>query len=300
MPDIIFPYLEELINQIPKGKVTTFKIIAEYLGSEYAIKYIINNYKKCKYWYRVVNEKGIINNEIQKLFLINEGIEIKDNKVDLKKYLFKEFKIKEKILEKYRKIQEDIRNKIILEDKIEKIEIIGGVDISYSNDIANIVYVLFDKNLNFLDYKVFREEVDFPYIPTFLAFREGEPILKVMKNLDKPDILFVNGFGIAHPVRVGLATYIGVELNILTIGITKSLLYGKINNEIIFDENTGEKLGFVINKFGHKVYVSPGNLISLESSREISYKYWIKGRYPEPIRVADEISKKIKNYSLKA
>lgn len=295
--DKIFPYLNDLINQIPRGKITTFKILSEFLGSQYAIKYILDNYKRCKYWYRVVNEKGIIYDEKQKELLKSEGIEIENNIIlNMEKYLFKDFNIKERILEKYRNIQQELRNKIILEDKFEKIELIGGVDLSYDKDIGYIVYVLLDKNMNLLEYRVFKEEIDFPYIPTFLAFREGEPIIKTFNKIKKPDILFVNGFGIAHPVRLGLATYVGIKLNIPTIGITKSLLYGKIKEDKILDEkNENEILGYVIRKFGHQIYVSPGNNISLNTSKELSYNYWIKGIYPEPIRIADEISKKIKD-----
>jgi len=291
----LYKALEELICSIPKGKVTTFKILSDALGSKYAVKFILQNYKKLNCpWWRVVNEKGVVD-ELQKKILKEEGIEIINNRIiDLDKYLFKEFKIKEKPLEKLRKIQIELSKKVILKDCFEKLENIGGVDISYKNDIAKVVYVILDEKLNIKNKYVFIERVEFPYIPTFLAFREGEPIIKTFDRInERIDVLFVNGVGIAHPVRMGLATWIGVKLDIPTIGVTKSLLYGKIIEDKIIEEKTGEILGYVIRKFGREIYVSPGNKISLETSKRLSEMLWVRGKYPEPIRIADELSKKI-------
>jgi len=288
--------LEELICSIPKGKVTTFKVLAEALGSKYAIKFVLQNYRKIEGpWWRVVNERGIIKDPIQKKILKEEGIEINgDEIVGLERYLFKDFKIEDKPLEKLRRIQIEITKKLILYDDFDKLESIGGVDLSYKGDSAKVVYVVLDKNLSIKKKYVFIEKVNFPYIPSFLAFREGEPIIKTFDRIDEEiDILFVNGVGIAHPVRVGLATWVGYQLNIPTIGITKSLLYGKLVNDRIVDEKTKEVLGYVIRKFGREVYVSPGYRVSLNTSKQLSEKFWIRGRYPEPIRLADEISKKV-------
>jgi Deoxyinosine 3'endonuclease (endonuclease V) len=287
--------LSKLINSIPYGKVTTFKILSEYLGDKYSIKFIINYYKKLNGpWWRVVNSDGIINDKIQEELLKNEGIEIANDKiVNLEKYLFNNFNVKEKILLKYRKIQEELAKKIILEDNINDINLIGGVDLSYRDDIGYIVYVILDKNLELINKYIFKEKIEFPYIPSFLAFREGEPIIKTFNKIkEKIDILFVNGHGISHPFKMGLASYVGVKLNIPTIGITKKLLSGNVvDNKIIINN---EVRGYKIEKFGETIYSSPGNLISLEKTKELSEKCWIEGKYPEPIRLADIISKKIK------
>ncbi|MEM4511272.1 MAG: endonuclease V [Nanopusillaceae archaeon] len=287
-------FIKELINQIPEGKISTFKCISDALGSHYAIKYVASIYKKLECpWWRVVNESGIVNDNFQKKKLIEEGIEIINNKIDVKKYLFKDFKIKIKPLEYLRKIQIEMSKKISLNDEFEEIEYIGGVDIGYKNNVAKVVYVILDKNLILLKKYIFIEKIEFPYIPTFLSFREGEPIIKTFDKIDKIDILFVNGFGIAHPVKMGLASWIGVKLDIPTIGITKSLLYGKVVEDKIIDEKSNEILGYVIRKFNKKIYTSPGNKVSLKTCKELSERFWIKGNYPEPIRLADEISKKI-------
>ncbi|BBL45458.1 endonuclease V [Nanobdella aerobiophila] len=285
--------LKNLIDQIPKGYVSTFKILSYYLGSEYAVRFILNYYRNLNTnWWRLVNEKGIIYNEEQRKLLLNENINIVGNKVDLNKYLFKDFKVKERILEKYRNIQIQLANKIVLKD-IKKCNIIGGVDLSYKGDIAYVVYTIFDKDLNLLNSYIYQYNVDFPYIPSFLSFREGNPIINTFGNIkEKIDLLFVNGHGIIHPYKMGLASYIGVILNIPTIGVAKSLLYGKlISNNIYIDK---ELVGYKIIKFNRSIFVSPGNLITLENAKTISEKYWIRGAYPEPLRLADYISKKIK------
>ncbi len=296
----LYRTLEELLKQIPKRKVTTYKILAETLGSRFATKFVYFALKENKFenWWKVVNEKGEIKDEEQRKKILEEGIEIKNNKIiNLEKYLFKDFNIEEKPLKKLREIQRKLTEKIVLKDEFDKVEIIGGVDLSYKGNKGKVTFVLLDKDLKLIKYYVFEEEIDFPYIPTFLAFREGIPIVKNFDKIDpKPDILFVNGFGIAHPVKMGLATFVGVLLDIPTIGITKSLLTGKIINDKIILNN--ETVGYVLRKFGYTVYVSPGNKISLETSRELAEKTWVKGKYPEPIRLADELSKRAKSSSL--
>ncbi|MGB9674870.1 MAG: endonuclease V, partial [Nanopusillaceae archaeon] len=257
---------------------------------------IITYYKKLNCpWWRVVNENGTINDEIQREILIKEGIKIENNRIiNLEKFLFREFKVKEKILERYRNIQKELARKIILEDLKDEIKLLAGVDISYKGDTGYVVYVILDKNLKVINKYIFEETIEFPYIPTFLAFREGEAIIKTFNRIkEEIDILFVNGHGISHPTKMGLASYVGVVLNIPTIGIAKSLLYGKVLDDKIIIDN--EIRGYVLKKFGKSIYVSPGNLIRLETAKELSYKFWIKGSYPEPIRIADIISKKIRS-----
>jgi len=76
-----------------------------------------------------------------------------------------------------------LAKKIVLEDKINDINLIGGVDLSYKDDIGYIVYVILDKNLELINEYIFKEKVEFPYIPSFLAFREGEPIIKTFNKI---------------------------------------------------------------------------------------------------------------------
>lgn len=289
---ILLSYLEKIVNQIPKGKVTSYNEIAKALGDPFARKFVFQNIKKINGpWWRVINEKLEIK-DLDQFGKLSLEIDIDDLRKNPEKYFFKNFNIDFKPLEYLRKVQRDLVEKIILEDKFDKIEKIAGVDLSYKNDIGYVVVVYFNKELKVLEWFYKKVKVDFPYIPSFLAFREGPAVIKALENEELPDILFVNGHGISHPVNLGLATYVGVKLEIPTIGITKKILVGEIvGDKIIYNK---KHVGWVISKFGYKVYASPGNMISLNTTKKLSYDFWIKGKYPEPIRVADEISKKIK------
>ena len=276
IPDL-YKYLEDLVNQIPPGKVTTFKTLAHALGSKYATRFIAQTVKYLKApWWRVVNEKGEIRNLEQLIKLRQEGIEISNGRVNLQKHLFTNFVVKERPLEVLRNLQKKLSEKVIISDTFTELNTIGGVDLSYKKDLAVVVYVILDIDLNLLKTYVFREKVSFPYIPTFLSFREGEPILKTFDKIQKPDLLFVNGQGIAHPVRLGLASYVGVLLDIPTIGVTRKHLYGKIKGNKIYDDSN-RLIGFVLEKNGRKIFVSPGHKVSVSTAKKLSEKFWIKG-----------------------
>ncbi len=95
------------------------------------------------------------------------------------------------------------------------------------------------------------EQVIFPYIPTFLSFREGPAIMSAFEKLkNRPDILMVDGAGINHPRRAGIATHIGVALDVPTIGITKKRLCGSGEEPV----EVGEASPLLYDAFFHKVH----------------------------------------------
>lgn len=180
--------------------------------------------------------------------------------------------------------QRNISKRVTLK-KVEKMENIICTDVAYRKNRAISVAVLYD----LLEKKVKgiycdSIEVNFPYIPTFLSFREAPAILKVLKSVkEEYDIIVVDGQGLAHPRMAGLATFIGVLTNKPTIGIAKSFLYGEIKDDVIFVN--GVKVGI---KFG-KYYASIGSNIDFESLLELLKK--IDFKYPEGLEVADKVSK---------
>jgi len=145
------------------------------------------------------------------------------------------------------------------------------------------------------------EEVDFPYIPTFLSFREGPAIISAFRTLkNKPDLRMVDGCGINHPRRAGLATHVGVVLDVPTIGVTKRLLCGTVDepvrvgeyNLIILDDQyVGASL---LSKRGcNPIYIALGHRISLRTTIKI-VKHCLRGyKLPEPIRIAHEYAGKV-------
>ncbi len=203
---------------------------------------------------------------------------------------------KDKRLLNFRTIQRDIAEKISLEDKFKKIRKVVGFDLAFSKDNVICAAIVVDyKSLKVLEkrYVICKETIG--YIPTFLTFREGPPILEVYKRLEnKPDILLFDGNGILHPLRVGIASHIGVVLKKPSIGVAKSLLCGELKGDYIYMDN--EKVGYRLkNKRFKPIYISPGHRISLESSVRIARKLIRNHRLPEPLILAHRYANETKN-----
>jgi deoxyribonuclease V len=116
----------------------------------------------------------------------------------------------------------------IIRDDFTHIKLIAGADQAFAGDMMLSGIVVLDYTSLEIVERVFSiEQVIFPYIPTFLSFREGPAIMSAFEKLkNRPDILMVDGAGINHPRRAGIATHVGVALDVPTIGITKNLLCG--------------------------------------------------------------------------
>ncbi|AFZ70277.1 deoxyinosine 3'endonuclease (endonuclease V) [Caldisphaera lagunensis DSM 15908] len=177
-------------------------------------------------------------------------------------------------------------------------KVIAAVDASYTkNDLGIGVAIAFEyPSYNIIDCELIARKVCIPYIPGLLAFREmyliSTPLLKLLKKV-KPQVLFVDGHGYAHPRFAGIATHIGIVFDIPTIGIAKKKLVGEEvveNNELYlrFKDRLVSKILLINNK---KIYVSPGNKISLENSFNITKLMIGKFNLPIPIYLADKLSK---------
>lgn len=189
------------------------------------------------------------------------------------------------------KEQKECAKRAILTDTFGPIKRIGGVDCSYFGDdyiIAGLVVLEFDTLLPV--YRTFEvKKLTFPYIPGLLAYREADAMMSALVNSKvKPDVAMIDGFGTNHPRRCGLATHIGVGLDLPTIGIGKSFLCGRIDGEDIYQD--GEKVGRLAYAKNAKlpVYISPGHKISLVTAVTITKACMRRGRIPEPVRLAHE------------
>lgn len=187
--------------------------------------------------------------------------------------------------------QHELAKKAILTDSFAAIKRIGGVDCSYLDDeyvIAGLVVLDYD-NLKPV-YRTYElQKLAFPYVPRLLAYREGDAMAGVLdKAKVRPDIVMVDGFGTNHPRRCGLATYIGIKLDVPTIGVGKSFLCGEIRGNDIYQGK--ENVGKLIYSKGSKrpVYVSPGHKVSLYTAVTVAEACVRTGRIPEPIRLAHE------------
>jgi deoxyribonuclease V len=211
-------------------------------------------------------------------------------------------------LEKLRDLQKKIAKKISLQDAFRRpIMTIAGIDIAFKADKAITAYVL----TAFHSQKIIQKKsaispLEFPYIPTFLSFREGPPIVNMIQSLDdKPDVMMINAHGIAHPVFCGCASHVGVETCIPTIGVAQSNLCGKYQvtpkgvgryEPLLYKQRT---VGWIFQskKGCRPIFISPGHLISLESSIEITRKSMGKYKLPTPLHYAHKLACETKNKS---
>ncbi len=283
----------ELVKQIPRGKVSTYGAVARALGDIIAARAVgvmlnQNPYKEVP-CYRVIKSDGSLGGyatgiEKKIKLLKNDGIEIIDGKIDLTKYLFDDFET-DYPLKKLRQEQEELREKVVIEDDFE-MSSIAAMDVSYTKRFAYGAYVEFDEEGNLIKKKVVKMKILFPYIPTYLAYREL-PVLNELIKDEKPGIVMLDGNGLLHPRLFGIACHFGVVNDMATIGIAKKLLCGMEKNGHIFigKRKVARQLG--------KIFVSPGNKISVDSAHEIAKKF-MKYSIPEPVRQAHMLANEMR------
>jgi len=208
-------------------------------------------------------------------------------------------------LERLRRIQTEIGAKVVLEDCFKwPVNRVAGFDVAYLDDEAIAAAVTMDyDSLRVVEEKTIKGKVSFPYIPTFLGFREGPLLIRLAKDLKSmPDVLMINAQGIAHPLFCGCASHVGVSINKPTIGVTGSKLCGEYESSFEKVGDTaplkyqGRTVGAaLLSKGGCKpIFISVGHMISLETSIEI-VKHFVTGhKFPEPLRLAHQLANKIR------
>lgn len=204
-------------------------------------------------------------------------------------------------ISKLRDIQREISRQVKTEDMldIKEIKTIAGFDVSFFGDKAVCAAVVLDfKTMAVIESKHLLAKTEMPYIPGLLAFREGNPIMQAYYDLEHdPDVLMVDGHGIAHPMRAGLACYVGVEAAKPCIGVAKKLLIGEVVDDNVMIGNEIRAKLVKTKEHAKPVIVSPGHLISVETAAEIVKKCIVyPHKLPEPLhqahRLADKIAEK--------
>lgn len=210
------------------------------------------------------------------------------------------------------RLQLEMREQIVLKPLEKEIKTIAGADISFNKNSTTVyagIVILSYPEMIVQSYSLITSETTFPYVPGYLAFREVPPLMLAWQQLpEKPDVLILDGQGITHPRRMGIASHFGVLNNVPTIGCAKSMLYGKfeeLNSEAFSNEpifSKGELLGYALRtkKNVQPVYISPGNLITSEESLEVMKNCMGKYRIPEPTRFAHEKVNLFRTGKLKA
>jgi deoxyribonuclease V len=197
-----------------------------------------------------------------------------------------------------REIQVGLAKRVVTDSEVVGARLIAGIDISAPDaqgKARGAVVVLRYPEFNTVEVKAIQGKITFPYVPGLLSFRESPLILAACEKLGNiPDLVLIDGQGIAHPRRFGLASHVGLLLDLPTIGCAKSLLCGQhqpLGEEAgshaeLFDN--GELVGAALRtKSGVKpVYVSVGHRISLASALQWVTKCCRGYRLPEPTRLA--------------
>lgn len=195
-----------------------------------------------------------------------------------------------------RELQNRLRSQVVTADRFGTINTVAGVDIGLKRDIARAsVVVLSFPELQVVDIEVAECPVRFSYIPGLLSFREIPPLLTAFDRLKtEPDLVIVDGQGIAHPRRFGLASHLGLILDKPTIGCAKSRLCGRYEEPeqeqgaYTYLTDKGEVIGAVVRTRTNVrvVYVSIGHRISLDSARTWTLACCRGYRLPETTRYA--------------
>lgn len=211
------------------------------------------------------------------------------------------------LLKELQKEQLELSKKVVIQDLQQEVKLIAGCDSSIIEDkyIFSIFVVFKYPSLDEIEIKFNHSPIELPYIPGYLAFREIPNLLKVYDQLEnKPDLIMVDGNGIIHPRRMGIASHLGVLLNKPTIGVAKKLLFGKTsmpenpkgNHSEIKHQLSNEIIGYSLRSKDNvkPILVSPGHLVSLKDSLNFVLDTLRKHKLPEPTRIADLYSKKFK------
>jgi deoxyribonuclease V len=312
-------YFYTLVKQIPKGQVSTYGDLARALGDIRASRAVgrmlnQNPYAPIVPCHRVVMSDGSLGGfgagipeKIKRLK--TEGVTVTKGKISgFDNILFTDF-TGDSPLKKMREEQKKLKKKIKIKDEISEIKTVCGVDVAYDNDKGFGACVTFDyESKEEMGNTTVKCEVNVPYIPTYLAFRELPVIERLMKKLDiEPSVLLVDGNGILHPYKMGIASHVGVKLGVPTIGVAKSQLCGKMKNDpgIVgsYSEIEFEKqligYGYKSSQRTKKpIFISPGHKVSFKTSLAV-IKGFCKYKLPEPIRQAHRLATESRNAARK-
>ncbi|RTI02664.1 endonuclease V [Thermus scotoductus] len=197
-------------------------------------------------------------------------------------------------------LQRSLAERVVLEGSLEGVRRIAALDASHRRGkplVAVAVLYHLEKGLLCVGLGVVPEEALFPYIPGFLSFREAPAYLQALEALpEPPEALLVDGQGIAHPRGLGIASHLGVHLDLPSIGVAKSLLYGRLEAPLPQEAGSavrllspeGRPLGYAYrSRKGVKpLFISPGHRVGLEEALAFVKHLPTCFRLPEPLRLA--------------
>jgi len=197
------------------------------------------------------------------------------------------------------RLQETLRERVEREDRFGTLQFVAGADLAFDPEtnlaFAGVIVYQFPQ-LREVERRMARRTLRFPYVPGLLSFRESPVLLAAFEQLrTEPDLILVDGHGIAHPRRFGIACHLGLLLDRPTIGCAKSILVGEAAEPGVRAGSTaplvdkGEIVGTVLRTRDRvkPIYVTTGHRVSLESAVRIARQCLDGFRIPKPTREAD-------------
>ena len=206
--------------------------------------------------------------------------------------------------EEARAAQTALRSRVSPVDDFGEINTIAGLDLSYSeekNEGYAVVVVLSFPDFRVLETRYAAATPPMPYIPGLLSFREAPVALEAFQQIETvPDMLFTDGAGLAHPRGFGIACHLGLVLDIPSVGVAKSFLYGRYDRAQALEPGTStplrgksgeEVIGAVVQTKirTNPLFVSPGHKVSVQSAMRLVLDCLRGYRLPEPTRQAHNL-----------
>jgi deoxyribonuclease V len=202
-----------------------------------------------------------------------------------------------------RTLQKELATQVVLEDRFPAIPtLLAGFDVGFEDEGATTraAAVLLDAHtLQPLELQVTRVPTSMPYVPGLLSFRELPALLQALAQLSRrPELVFIDGQGIAHPRRLGIAAHFGVVTGLPTMGVAKNPLAGHFDTPgAAAGDHTpillrGEQVGWALRSKARcsPLIISPGHGVSLASARAWTQRTLRGYRLPEPTRLADRLA----------
>lgn len=200
-------------------------------------------------------------------------------------------------------LQAQLATQLVLEDDFpEPLRLLGGFDVGFEADgtVTHAAALLLDADaLQPLTQRISRLPTSMPYIPGLLSFRELPALLAALALLPRPpQLAFVDGHGIAHPRRLGIAAHFGIATGLPSIGVAKKPLCGSFEppgpepGDRTPLMHRGQQIGWVLRskRRCNPLFVSPGHRVSMTSSVDLVMRCLAGYRLPEPTRLADRLA----------
>jgi len=305
----LYQYTYDLVKQIPPGKISSYGAVARALGdirASRAVGRMMNqnpdpDSMPC---FKIVQSDGKlggfgrgVEDKIRRLS--EDGINVSDNAiVDFDEVFFDAFET-DFPLKQFRQTQIDLSKELDFSHMISESEVqyVTGFDVAYPFDddwkMSCGACVTMDYQTGeIVEEQTLFLDTRFPYIPTFLSYREQPFIQELIKKLSvNPSVLLIDGNGILHPFGFGLACHIGVIVQKPSIGVAKSLLCGKQqeDNRILNNDTIAGYAFYANARVKKPAFISQGNMISLDTAISIVEKM-SSHKQPEPLRLAHQLA----------